>query len=223
MTKAQSDVPRFWLDAFALLTAGFLLLTYAVSRGMTVDFDTSLLLSLRSDANPNDPVGSGVTEVAVRDITALAGLALLTLVTTLVCAYLLVKKQVALAVFCVVAVLGSALLTTVLKLLIDRDRPDLVSHGMAVYNQSFPSGHATQAAATYLFLAFLVGSQSASLIVKRLVLAAAIAVIAMVGASRVYLGVHWPSDVIAGWMVGSAWAMLIWYVTQKLVPLKNES
>ncbi len=221
MTKAQSDVPRVWLDAFALLSAGFLLLTYAVSQGYTLDLDTQLLLSLRSDANPNDPLGSTVAEIAVRDVTALAGVALLTLITLVVTGYLIIKKRFALACCSVFAVVGAAILSTGLKHLIDRERPAVVNHGMEVYNQSFPSGHATQAAATYLFLAFLVASQISNKIAKRFILAAAISIIVMVGVSRVYLGVHWPSDVLAGWMVGSAWAVLVWYITQKLSSINH--
>ncbi|BFM09288.1 phosphatase PAP2 family protein [Halioxenophilus aromaticivorans] len=220
MTKAQSDVPRVWLDAFALLTAGFLVLAYCVSQGYTQQLDESLLLSLRTEGNPNDPIGSGFVEELVRDITALAGTAILTVATILIAIFLMLQRKLALAAMTIIAIGGASIVSGSLKHLFDRDRPAMVAHGMEVFNQSFPSGHATQAAATYLFLAFLIGSQMANLAIKRFAVAAAITLFAMIGVSRVYLGVHWPSDVLAGWLVGSAWAVLLWYITQKLIAIK---
>jgi undecaprenyl-diphosphatase len=102
------------------------------------------------------------------------------------------------------------LLSTLLKMGFDRPRPDLVPHGALVYTASFPSGHATLSAVVYLTLGALLARVQPRLVLKLYLLGLAILLTVMVGVSRVYLGVHWPTDVLAGWAVGAAWALLCW-------------
>jgi undecaprenyl-diphosphatase len=114
-------------------------------------------------------------------------------------------------------VLGGAVLLALAssnasKVFYDRPRPELVPHGVEVYSASFPSGHSTLAAATYLTLAMLVASLEPRRRTKALAYGVAVAVLAAVGFSRVYLGVHWPSDVLAGWCLGAMWALAGWLV-----------
>jgi undecaprenyl-diphosphatase len=93
-----------------------------------------------------------------------------------------------------------------------RPRPDLVPHGMEVFTASFPSGHAMMSAIAYLTLASLIARVDRQRGVKILVLIIGVSMTLLVGISRIYLGVHWPSDVVAGWCVGAAWAALCWFV-----------
>jgi undecaprenyl-diphosphatase len=143
-----------------------------------------------------------------RDFTALGGVAVLSLMTFSVIGYLLLarKRYAAAAVF--VAVTGGLILSTLLKLGFDRARPDIVPHASLVYTASFPSGHSMMAAVTYLTLGALLARVEASIRIKIYLLSVAVFLTVLVGVSRVYLGVHWPTDVAAGWTVGAAWALL---------------
>ena len=119
------------------------------------------------------------------------------------------------------AVLGETLLANGLKALFDRPRPDIVPHLVHATGNSFPSGHATSAAAVYLTLAALIASGVKSRAARAYVFSFAIVVALIVGASRVYLGVHYPSDVLAGLSLGAAWAAIIWIVAYYLERTKG--
>jgi undecaprenyl-diphosphatase len=109
-----------------------------------------------------------------------------------------------------VSVGGGTLLSTLLKLGFDRPRPDLVAHLVDVRTLSFPSGHAMLSAVTYLTIGVLVARVSPKRRIKVYVTAVALVLTLAIGLSRVYLGVHWPTDVLAGWSIGAAWAMACW-------------
>ena len=115
-----------------------------------------------------------------------------------------------------VSVGGGTALSSLLKLGFARPRPDLVPHAVEVYTASFPSGHAMLSAVTYLTLAALLARVQPRRRLRIYVLALAVLTSLLVGASRVYLGVHWPSDVAAGWCVGAAWALLCWLAALRL-------
>jgi undecaprenyl-diphosphatase len=151
-----------------------------------------------------------------RDFTALGGFAVLILLTAAVFGYLRLIGQKHSAFVVLAAVLGGQLCSTLLKMGFDRARPDLVPHAMHVYTASFPSGHAMMSAVTYLTLGALLARVHAGMAVKSYVLSVALILTLLVGVSRVYLGVHWPTDVAAGWAVGAAWAFLSALVMRRL-------
>jgi undecaprenyl-diphosphatase len=121
-----------------------------------------------------------------------------------------------LALFLVVTVSGGVLASSLLKYGFDRARPDLVPHGSIVYSSSFPSGHSMMAATTYLTLAVVLAQAHSRRRVKGFFIAAAALVTMAVGASRVYLGVHWPTDVLAGWTAGTVWAVCCSLIARRL-------
>ncbi|WP_132253796.1 phosphatase PAP2 family protein [Methylobacterium segetis] len=208
--------PLAALLTLSLLGFGFFALADAVGEGSTAALDRRILLALRNPADLADPVGPRWLEETMRDITGLGSVFTIVFVTAAVAAYLALAGKQRLAAFVVAAVGGGEIVSTVLKLFYHRPRPDLVPHGMEVFTASFPSGHAMMSAIAYLTLATLLARVDPHRRVKALVLALGIFITLCVGISRVYLGVHWPSDVLAGWCVGAAWAALCWFVALQL-------
>ena len=111
---------------------------------------------------------------------------------------------------------GGGFLSTVMKQLFGRDRPDVVPHLVAVTSSSFPSGHSMLAAIVYLTLGALLARFAARRRTRVYLLTVALFVTFVVGSSRVYLGVHYPTDVLAGWCIGSAWALTCWVAANRL-------
>jgi undecaprenyl-diphosphatase len=173
-------------------------------------FDTEILLAFRKAGQPDSPIGPLWLEGAMRDITSLGSASVLVLITAAVIIYLLLIRRPGAALLMFVAVAGGQALSSILKLDIDRPRPDLVSHLVDVASLSFPSGHAMLSAVTYLTLGSMAARFLPGRVTRIYVLALAVLTTLLVGISRIYLGVHWPSDVLAGWCAGFAWAMLCW-------------
>jgi undecaprenyl-diphosphatase len=203
-----------FLLAVALL--GFGLLAEEVAEGDTGGFDRVVLLALRNPADLADPIGPAWVEGAARDVTSLGGNTVLVLVSLAVIGYLAMVRKRSAALLVFVAVGGGLLLSTLLKHAFERVRPDLVPHGVRVYTASFPSSHAMLSAVTYLTLGALLTRVEPRRRLKAYLLTVAVLLTLLIGTSRVYLGVHWPTDVLAGWCVGSAWAILCWLVTRGL-------
>lgn len=208
---------REWMVLITLLfLAGaawvFLELVDYISDGETHVLDEQLLLSMRNADDLSDPIGPKWVEELGRDITALGGMGILTLLTVAVIGYLLLEHKVRIAVFVVIAVGGGILISSFLKTEFDRPRPDLVPHESYVYTKSFPSGHSMLSAVTYLTLAALLAHVQERRRVKYYVMGLAVLVTIGVGISRVYMGVHWPTDVLAGWSLGAAWALICWLI-----------
>jgi undecaprenyl-diphosphatase len=162
-------------------------------------------------------VGPTWIESAVRDLSALGSYIVLLLLSVAVITFLWMRGQVHAAILVLFAAGGGALLMRALKDAFERPRPQIVPHLSGdVGSSSFPSGHALAAAAVYLTLAALLARMTESKRSKAFVLCMSFVIVVLVGFSRVYLGVHWPSDVLAGWTVGLSWAVLCWIVTARL-------
>jgi len=204
----------FFLTALGVL--GFFGIASEVSEGEVFAFDRWLLVALRTDGDTSVPIGPGWLHTAMVDLTALGDTAVLTLVTAVVAGYLVVAGRVSTAAFLALAVAGGALVTTLLKQLFARARPDVVQHLVEVSSASFPSGHAANSAICYLTLGALLARTQASGPVRTYIISVGIALTLLIGSSRVYLGVHWPSDVMAGWCLGGVWAVLCSLAARKL-------
>lgn len=203
--------PLLALAVVGLFGWGFLAIAGEILEGETFGFDRLILLALRDPANLADPIGPSWLEEVARDITGLGGHTILGLATLGTAAYLSMTGRRGAALLVLGSVGGGMILSAGLKLGFERPRPDLVPHGARVYTASFPSGHAMLSAVTYLTLGALLARVHALRRVKLFCLGLAAGLTMLVGLSRVYLGVHWPSDVLAGWCVGAAWAGLCWY------------
>jgi undecaprenyl-diphosphatase len=218
MSLCKKIVRREWpiILAFALPAAamwGFAELADEVMEGSTAQIDRSLLLLFRNPADLTDPLGPDWFEEAMRDLTALGGFAVLTLITLGVAAYLVIVGKHRAAIAVLIAVAGGVLLSAAIKAGLGRPRPDLVTHGMRVTSPSFPSGHSMMAAVVYLTLAVMLARVRPFWRVKVYILSCAVLVTVLIGISRIYLGVHWPTDVLAGWSIGAAWALSCWLTT----------
>jgi undecaprenyl-diphosphatase len=194
----------------ACLILAFVLLVSAVKGGQTLSFDSHLLLALRSPDNITDPLGPIWVEEMFRDFTALGGTGVLLFVVLGAVVYFLLERKYRELNVLLVTFVGGLLLNTMLKIWFDRPRPDLVPHLAHVVDMSFPSGHTMLSAVAYLTLGALLARTQAKRRSRIFIMLIAALLTLLVGISRVYLGVHWPTDVMAGWILGSAWTLLCW-------------
>lgn len=195
------------------VAAGLMLLFGAIAdevvEGDTHRLDRAVLMSFRTAGNPADLVGPDWFEEMVRDVTALGSYAFVIVIVTAAIGYLLLMRKYGLALLLLAAEAGGMLFSTLLKELFDRPRPDL-GHAARVFTASFPSGHATLSAVTFLTLGALLTRVVSERKSRLYFMGTAIVLTILVGLSRLYLGVHYPSDILAGWCIGSAWAVLCW-------------
>lgn len=200
----------FAIAVAALATSlfGFLKIAEDVLEGETRAFDEAILLAFRTAGDLSRPVGPAWLQEMVRDFTALGSTGVLTIVTLGAVAYLAVVGKRHAAGLVLVAVVGGVLVSSALKLGFGRPRPDLVPHSVEVFTNSFPSGHAMMSAVVYLTLGDLLARTQKAVATKVYLMSLALVLTVLVGVSRVYLGVHWPSDVLAGWALGAGWALL---------------
>lgn len=172
-------------------------------------FDRAIIVGLRDWGGP-----SWLPKVAA-DVTALGGGVILTIVVLLAAGLLAVQRLWLSAAATLAASISGGLVVSLVKTEVARPRPDLVDHLVQVSNMSFPSGHSANSAIVYLTLAGLASQVTVSAAARRYILVMAILMVGAIGCSRVYLGVHWPSDVLAGWSFGTLWALGWWLATAR--------
>lgn len=188
----------------------FWLVAQIVLEGKSSAFDRSIILAFRDPGNLTAPIGPAWVQEAARDLTSLGSIIVLVIITAAFTGYLFLARKQAAAWLMLFAVFGGIALSDLLKFAFARPRPDFVAPAARVFTTSFPSGHATLSAITYLTIAALLAqSQSSSRIGRYFVIVAALLTV-LIGISRVYLGVHYPTDVVGGWCVGAAWALGCW-------------
>jgi undecaprenyl-diphosphatase len=204
-----------WFIGAGLLVAGLCLvfgvLAEEVLEGETTAFDVAVMSALRGAANPANLIGPPWLQEAARDVTSIGSVVFLGFVLLAAVGYLLLSHKRALAVLMAVSVVGGELLSTILKMSFDRPRPD-IPHVTRVFTASFPSGHAMLSAIAFLTIGALLARANEDQRLKRYFMALAVFLTVAVGVSRVYLAVHYPTDVLAGWCIGSGWAILCWTV-----------
>jgi undecaprenyl-diphosphatase len=217
MVKRRPLVPLLVLVVLGGIWA-FLAIADEVGENETRHFDETTLLAMRVPGNPSDPIGSPRVEEMARDLTALGGFTLLSGVTLIAVGVAVFAGRGKLALLAVISVLLGMAVMNQLKQGYDRPRPDLVEHATLVHNASFPSGHSMMAAMIYLTIGILIARTQSKKRVRGFVIAISVIITLLVGVSRVYLGVHWPTDVLAGWALGGAWAIAFWLVSMKVDP-----
>jgi undecaprenyl-diphosphatase len=193
----------------------FIRLAGEVVEGDTQAFDAAIVRGLRSVTDPAKPIGPAWVEGVLFDVTALGSPVVLGLVVVIITGYLLLEARYLTAVMVLVTSISGAVLTEGLKLFFDRPRPDVVPHLRTVVSLSFPSGHAMQSALIYLTLGALLMRVVEGRLTKIYCMAMAMFLTFIVGVSRVFLGVHYPTDVLGGWMLGFLWAALTFLATHR--------
>jgi len=194
----------------------FVRIAEQLGEGELANLDEWLLRLLRVPGHPHTPIGPPWLLEAAQDITALGGRTMLLAVTLFAIGYLGLEGKYGAMGLVTMAAAGGGLLNTVMKQLFGRDRPDVVPHLVAVTSPSFPSGHSMLAAIVYLTLGALLARFAARRRTRVYILTVALFAAFLVGASRVYLGVHYPSDVLAGWCAGLVWALVCWLTARYL-------
>lgn len=183
-----------------------------VNLGLTAGLDQQILLGLRNAQDHSDPLGPNWVEEAAVELTALGGYTVVALAAIGVVVTLWLAGKSGAAVFAALAIASGTLLSNAMKLIFERPRPDLVQHLDQVSTASFPSGHSMISMLAWLTFAAVAVRFVEHHSVRVFLLFSALSLSIAIGLTRVYLGVHWPSDVIAGWLLGAAWAGSCWLV-----------
>lgn len=200
----------------AAATWGFIKIADEALDGDTAAFDEAVVRALRNPDDLSRPIGPEMLEEIARDVTALGGIGPLAFFSIVAAGYLFFDRKLRMALYLAGATGGSVVVSLILKNLFDRPRPTVVPHLTEVYTSSFPSGHSMLSAAIYLTLGSLIAASTPRVSLKIYVLSVTIVLSLAVGISRVYLGVHYPTDVLAGWMAGMIWALLCWFFARWL-------
>lgn len=209
---------------FGLMAGAFVVfwsLAEEILEGESHAFDEMILLALRAPGDASDPIGPDWIQYAVGDVTALGGYTVLTMLIIASATYLFAFGRWRHALIVIGATVSGALLMHFLKLGFARPRPDMVDHLTHAMNFSFPSGHATVSAVVYLTLGLLMAEAHKQKRMRILIMTGAVITTMLIGMSRIYLGVHYPSDVFAGWALGTGWAMLWWLILRWMMHHKT--
>jgi len=200
----------------ALAGWSFIELADSVVDGETHRFDPWLLRIMRRTNDASTPIGPAWLHAMARDVTALGGYFCLILFTLMTAGYLWLDRKHHLSQFLLGSAVSGYIVSTILKLFFQRPRPDIVPHLDYVVSSSFPSGHSMNSAIIYLTLGTIIATSVARKRLKAYAMSVALFMTILIGISRVYLGVHYPTDVLAGWMAGLVWAILCSFVARGL-------
>ena len=207
--------PILVLAALALFGAGAELID-DLMEGDTFRFDQAILLAFRTPGDLARPIGPAWLTQSAIDFSALGGFTLLWLFGAFAVVFLAYVRRRAEAAWLAGSLVGASLINAALKMVLNRPRPEVVPHLAHVSNASFPSGHAMIAAAVYLTLGIMLAEAQPKLAARAWLVAFSGFLVLAIGLSRLYLGVHWPSDVLAGWCFGAVWALAVYGANRAL-------
>jgi len=215
--RSRSDRLRGVLGAL-WAGAGILLLLFTFAKlgsevleGETRSFDMGLLRAFQA-LRTDHP---WVTDT-MRDLSGLGSTVVLVLFTATTAGYLALIKERSIAILVALATLGSGAVVEILKLAFDRLRPAAADAAIVVAGLSFPSGHATLSAIVFLTLGALASSSRMRSVERAYIMGVAAVMTLLVGLSRVALGVHWATDVLAGWVFGALWAAVCLLIVRRM-------
>jgi undecaprenyl-diphosphatase len=199
----------------ACLLLAFGLIAQEVVEGKTLAFDREIMRALRSASDPSVPIGPAWLPEAARDVTSLGSMVVLGIITAAAVGYLFLAGKSRVAWLMLIAVVGGVAISDLLKFAFGRPRPDVVAPVARVFTTSFPSAHAAMSAITYLTIGAILARSQSSAKTSLYFMSLAACLTVLIGVSRIYLGVHYPTDVLAGWCIGAAWALGCWAVSAR--------
>lgn len=191
-------------------TWGFIALADEVGEGDTGEFDRWAIIQLRTPGDLSRPIGPTWLHEAGRDVTGLGGVTVLCLVIAAAAGFLAINRSYRMMGFLLLSTGTGIGISLAMKHWFDRPRPDVVEHLARVYTSSFPSGHSMMSAVVYLTLGVLIAPVLQHVKLRCYVIGSALLLTFLIGISRIYMGVHYPTDVLAGWTAGLVWALLCW-------------
>ncbi len=206
---------RLGLWMLVLSAAVFVVLTGLISSPAMQSFDESIVRMLRHQDTPDRPIGPLWFVELARDFTALGGYGVLVTLTVLVTTFLTLECKPQRARFAAMTIVAGYLLSMTLKHLVGRPRPDVVTWLSFPHSSSFPSGHSMMSAIVYLTMGLMLSELASHRRVKVFLAVTPLTISAAVGLSRIYMGVHYLTDVLAGWSAGICWALLCWLVIRR--------
>jgi undecaprenyl-diphosphatase len=227
MTHSKIEI-KVLVAALAVVvgTLTFIFIAGFVAKGSTNYFDVQVLRSLRTTGNLARPIGPRWLFEIMRDITSLGGSTIVSLITIFVIVYFILQKQYSMLFLVLAAVIGGGIIDLELKTIFSRIRPQVVPSLIQEISYGFPSGHSMMSTIIYLSLASLIARLQVRWRDKVYIISFAIFLSFIIGISRIYLGVHYPTDVLGGWSIGLAWAALCWlvawYISKKRSKDMNE-
>jgi undecaprenyl-diphosphatase len=202
------------LAALLVVTLGVMTFVEVADDATEADgqaFDMAVLTWLQPV--PGDARGPWWVEEAAADLTSLGGISVLALFAVIAVIFLVMQRKRLSALLLVLGLAGGVALSEGLKAVFERARPPAAYQAVETINASFPSGHALLSTVFYLTLGVMLTRAFARRRFKAFALGCGVALALIIGLTRVYLGAHWASDVIAGWCAGAAWAMALWLVS----------
>ncbi len=188
--------------------AGFVLLAWWSGSDWGQRLDQAILRALLYTGEPTRPLGPDWLREAGRDLTALGSISVLVFMTLAVSGWLALRRRWRWVLVLLATIVPGVLLSFGLKQLFSQPRPQLIADVTQTFTSSFPSSHAMASLVVYLTLAWVIGRQPGARTVRAYLVFVALVASFVAGFSRLYLSVHWPSDVLAGWMAGLAWLAL---------------
>jgi undecaprenyl-diphosphatase len=203
----KEDRILFGVVGVTLALWAFIAIASLMAAGTTQAFDETVLAMLRRPDERAVPIGPAWCGAVAVELTALGSVAVLLTFITAVIGYLALERRLAMLALVLAATFGGMILSTILKGLFGRPRPTIVPPLVEVHSASFPSGHSMLSAVVYLTLGALLARNTSRRRLRLYFIAVALGLTFVVGLSRVYLGVHYPTDVIGGWAAGALWAL----------------
>lgn len=206
--------------AFALYM--FIEISSEMAEGELTSIDNIILQALRNPQNPKELLGPKALLGFMQAVSYLGGVYALSAVSAATALMFALRKRFRTCLLFIMSVTSGSAIMVLLKYFFDRPRPDVVPHLGEFSLGSYPSGHSMVSAIVYLTIGALLARSTKSLKLRTIYALLAGLLVFLIGISRAFLGVHYPSDILAGWCAGVVWAAASYLLARFLLRKKND-